>query len=98
VGWGGCGFFGSGWWDSSRGNYFIDTHIQTLTLAHASTYIYTNTHTHSEIFLKRLSKVSTKVVMLEKGGHYPLEKEAIDQLHGAIYSFIQDTVLKGAGK
>lgn len=47
----------------------------------------------SELFLKRITKVPVKTVMLEKAGHYPLEQPGIDQLHAAIAAFIKDTVL-----
>ena len=47
----------------------------------------------SELFLKRITKVPVKTVMLEGAGHYPLEQPGIDQLHAAIAAFVKDTVL-----
>ena len=42
----------------------------------------------SEIFLKRVSRVPTKVVMLENAGHYPLEQPGLTQMCDAVVDFI----------
>ncbi|KEQ26380.1 alpha/beta hydrolase [Paenibacillus tyrfis] len=39
-------------------------------------------------FLDKIKKVDVKVVMLENGGHYPVEQPALDQMHDAILEFI----------
>ena len=43
----------------------------------------------SEIFLKRVTRVPVKVVMLENAGHYPLEKPGLTQMCDAVVDFIQ---------
>ncbi len=43
----------------------------------------------SEIFLKRVSRVPKKVVMLENAGHYPLEQPGLTQMCDAVVDFIQ---------
>lgn len=48
----------------------------------------------SELFLKRVSKVPVKTVMLEGAGHYPLEEPGLDQMVNAIDSFYQDTTAR----
>ena len=42
----------------------------------------------SEIFLKRVNRVTTKVVMLNNAGHYPLEQPGLTQLCDAVVDFI----------
>ncbi len=37
---------------------------------------------------KQNKKVDVKIVMLENGGHYPVEQPALDQMHDAIVEFI----------
>ncbi|AGE79902.1 MULTISPECIES: alpha/beta hydrolase [Bacillus cereus group] len=39
-------------------------------------------------FLNKIKKVDVKIVMLENGGHYPVEQPALDQMHDAIVEFI----------
>ena len=41
----------------------------------------------SELFLKRISKVPVKTVMLENAGHYPLEQPGLSQMVEAIDAF-----------
>ncbi len=48
----------------------------------------------SEPFLNQIQKVSVKTVMLPKGGHYPVEKEALSVLHQSALDFIQG-ILQG---
>jgi pimeloyl-ACP methyl ester carboxylesterase len=38
--------------------------------------------------LSKISKVSTKVVMLENAGHYPFEMPGLQQMQDAVYEFI----------
>ena len=47
----------------------------------------------SELFLKRISRVPVKTVMLENAGHYPLEQPGLDQMVAAIYEFCSGIVL-----
>jgi pimeloyl-ACP methyl ester carboxylesterase len=54
-----------------------------------------SSHSPSELFLKRITKVPVQKVMLDGAGHYPLEQPGIDQLHAAIAAFVKDTVLAG---
>ena len=42
----------------------------------------------SEIFLKRVKRVPTKVVMLKNAGHYPLEQPGLTQMADAVVEFI----------
>ncbi len=42
----------------------------------------------SEIFLKHVNRVPTKVVMLENAGHYPLEQPGLTQMCDAVVDFI----------
>ncbi len=42
----------------------------------------------SELFLKRVKRVPTKVVMLENAGHYPLEQPGLTQMGDAVVDFI----------
>lgn len=42
----------------------------------------------SEPFLKRITKVPVKTVMLENAGHYPLEQPGLDQMVEAIAEFV----------
>ncbi len=42
----------------------------------------------SEIFLKRVKRVPTKVVMLKNAGHYPLEQPGLTQMGDAVVEFI----------
>ncbi len=51
----------------------------------------------SELFLRRLNRVPTKVVMLENAGHYPLEQPGLTQMCDAVVGFIQSE-LKGANE
>ncbi|MFV0458801.1 MAG: alpha/beta hydrolase [Actinomycetales bacterium] len=46
----------------------------------------------SQPFLASLSKVPVTTVMLEKGGHYPLEQPALDQMVDAIDSFVAERI------
>ncbi|MEP9383068.1 hypothetical protein [Nocardioides sp. KR10-350] len=46
----------------------------------------------SEPFLGRISKAPVAHVMLPNGGHYPLEKEALDPMVETISSFVADRV------
>ncbi|WP_270607153.1 alpha/beta hydrolase [Bacillus mobilis] len=39
-------------------------------------------------FLNKIKKVGVNIVMLENGGHYPVEQPALDQMHDAIVEFI----------
>lgn len=39
-------------------------------------------------FLNKIKKVDVKIVMVENGGHYPVEQPALDQMHDAIVEFI----------
>jgi len=41
----------------------------------------------SELFLRRVKKVSVKTVMLENAGHYPIEQPGLNQMHDAIVDF-----------
>ncbi len=43
-------------------------------------------------FLKRIKKVPVSVVILENGGHYPVEEPALEQLHGAMLKFIMENM------
>jgi alpha-beta hydrolase superfamily lysophospholipase len=43
----------------------------------------------SELFLNRVNRVPTKVVMLENAGHYPLEQPGLTQMGDAVVEFIQ---------
>jgi alpha-beta hydrolase superfamily lysophospholipase len=42
----------------------------------------------SEIFLKRVNRVPTKIVMLKNAGHYPLEQPGLTQMCDAVVDFI----------
>ncbi len=42
----------------------------------------------SELFLRRINRVPTKVVTLENAGHYPLEQPGLKQLSNAVMDFI----------
>jgi alpha-beta hydrolase superfamily lysophospholipase len=42
----------------------------------------------SEIFLKRINRVPTTVVMLKNAGHYPLEQPGLTQMCDAVVDFI----------
>ena len=42
----------------------------------------------SKLFLKRVNRVPTKVVMLENAGHYPLEQPGLTQMCDAVVEFI----------
>lgn len=42
----------------------------------------------SNPFLDKINKVPVKIVELKNGGHYPVEKPALDQLHAEILDFI----------
>lgn len=44
----------------------------------------------SEPFLKRLTQVPVTTVLLENGGHYPLELPALDQLAEAVTTFVAE--------
>ncbi|CAG7561132.1 unnamed protein product [Fusarium equiseti] len=44
----------------------------------------------SDMFLKDVSKVSVKKVMLDGAGHYPLEDPGLQQMSEAIISFLKD--------
>lgn len=48
----------------------------------------------SEPFLARITKVPVTKVMLPNGGHYPLEKEALDPMVEAISAFIAEAAAK----
>lgn len=41
----------------------------------------------SELFLRRISRVPVKTVVLENAGHYPLEQPGLDQMVAAIHAF-----------
>lgn len=43
----------------------------------------------SDAFLNKISKVSCEKTLLRKGSHYPIEKEALEDLHQSIITFIQ---------
>ncbi len=43
----------------------------------------------SKLFLVRINRVPTKVVMLENAGHYPLEQPGLTQMCDAVVEFIQ---------
>lgn len=43
-------------------------------------------------FLNKIKKVDVKIVMLENGGHYPVEQPALDQMHDAIVEFIYKVI------
>lgn len=47
----------------------------------------------SEIFLRRVRQVATKVVMLENAGHYPMEEPGLTQMMEAIDSFIKANMM-----
>jgi pimeloyl-ACP methyl ester carboxylesterase len=47
----------------------------------------------SELFLKRVTKVPVKTVMLENAGHYPLEQPGLSQMVDAIDAFYQEHAL-----
>jgi hypothetical protein len=42
----------------------------------------------SELFLKRINRVPTKVVMLKNPGDYPLEEPGLTQMCNAVVNFI----------
>ena len=42
----------------------------------------------SELFLRRINRVPTKVVMLDNAGHYPLEQPGLTQMCDAVVEFI----------
>lgn len=42
----------------------------------------------SQPFLDRIKKVAVKTVLLQSGGHYPVEQTALDQMHETILEFI----------
>ncbi|GHE76102.1 hypothetical protein GCM10017786_01260 [Amycolatopsis deserti] len=44
----------------------------------------------SKPFLNRITKVPVKTVMLDNGGHYPLEQPALDQMVAAISAFVAE--------
>ena len=44
----------------------------------------------SELFLKRVGRVTTRVVMLENAGHYPLEEPGLTQMQEAVAEFAKD--------
>ena len=44
----------------------------------------------SEPFLKRIRKVTVKIVMLDSAGHYPLEQPGLSQMVAAIDAFCRD--------
>lgn len=46
----------------------------------------------SQLFLNKIKKVSVKIVMLENGGHYPIEQPALDQLHDNILTFLNENL------
>ena len=46
----------------------------------------------SELFLRRISKVPVKKVMLENAGHYPIEEPGLTQMHDAILQFVHDNI------
>lgn len=48
----------------------------------------------SEPFLKRVTRVPVKVVMLEGAGHYPLEQPGLSQMVDAIDSFSRDVTAR----
>lgn len=43
----------------------------------------------SEPFLRRITRVPVETVLLEGGGHYPLEQPALDQLVDAVDAFVR---------
>lgn len=43
----------------------------------------------SELFLRRIKRVSVQVVMLENAGHYPIEEPGLQQMHDAVVSFVR---------
>lgn len=43
-------------------------------------------------FMERLTKVETKVVMLDNGGHFPVEAPAHELLQAAIRTFVADAI------
>lgn len=44
----------------------------------------------SELLLKRVGRVTTRVVMLENAGHYPLEEPGLTQMQQAVSAFAKD--------
>lgn len=46
----------------------------------------------SKIFLERIRKVPVKITILCDGGHYPVEKIALNQLHENILNFITENL------
>lgn len=49
----------------------------------------------SEFFLRRVTRVPVKTVMLENAGHYPIEQPGLDQMVAAIHSFCTEIVAAG---
>jgi pimeloyl-ACP methyl ester carboxylesterase len=48
----------------------------------------------SEPFLNRITRVPVTTVLLENGGHYPLEKSALDPMVAAIAEFVAEAALR----
>ena len=46
----------------------------------------------SELFLRRVTRVPVKTVMLENAGHYPIEQPGLDQMVAAIHAFCTEVV------
>ena len=44
----------------------------------------------SDPVLKRIKHVTTKVVMLDEAGHYPLEEPGLTQMQQAVAEFARD--------
>ena len=47
----------------------------------------------SELFLRRINRVPTKVVMLKNAGHYPIEHPGIEQMCDAVVDFVHSWVI-----
>jgi len=47
----------------------------------------------SELFLRRINRVPTKVVMLKNAGHYPIEHPGIEQMCDAVVDFVHSCVI-----
>lgn len=88
-----CGWGGD---DVPPSSSYIHTYLLTY-IHHPHVHNYhphVYNHPNSELFLKRIQKVSVRKVLLENAGHYPLEQPGIDQLHAAMAEFVGEVAAK----